>query len=47
MNKRLGQSVWEDVYLYDLETGCPGLFIFAVVYKKSVRKMCIKCEQIH
>ena len=47
MNKRPGQSVLEDVYLYNLETGCLGLFIFAVVYKKSVRKMCIKCEQIY
>ena len=39
MNKRPGQSVLEDVYLYNLETGCLGLFIFVVACKKNVYKM--------
>lgn len=39
MNKRLGQSVLEDVYLYNLETGCLSLFIFVVACKKNVYKM--------
>ena len=30
MNKRLRQSVFEDVYLYDLETGCLSLLLLEI-----------------
>lgn len=41
MNKRLGQSVLEDVYLYNLETGCPGLLhVINYIYTRIT----IKCQ---
>ena len=42
MNKRPGQSVLEDVYLYNLETGCLGLlacnklYLYENNYKMSI-----------
>jgi hypothetical protein len=43
MNKRPGQSVLEDVYLYNPKLAVL-VFLFLLLH---VRKMCIKCEQIH